>query len=190
MRLLYLLAADILVVIHAAYVGFVIFGMVAILIGVGLGWRWVRDFWFRIIHFLMIAVVVGEALGGIICPLTTWEDRLRQMAGQTVDPGTFMGRLCNKILFYEAPEGEFQTFQRTLTIYYCLFGAAVLATLVLAPPRLPPQLARNWQKGALRRCGQRLRLDQWLAHPDVGWLFRFLSGSPQSDTIQRPRTGP
>ena len=154
METLYLAAADVLVVIHAAYVGFVLFGMVAILIGMVLQWRWVRNFWFRIVHFAMIAVVVAEALCGVICPLTTWEEDLRELAGKTVEPGTFVGRLCNAVMFYQPSLDEgasdlsfderaallkeaSQALQRKLTVAYCVFGASVVLTLILAPPRPP-----------------------------------------------------
>jgi len=35
------------------------------LIGLARGWHWVRNFWFRVVHFLMIAVVVAESLVGV-----------------------------------------------------------------------------------------------------------------------------
>ena len=70
--------ADVLVVIHAVWVGVVVFGLLAVLIGAWLGWQWIRDFWFRIVHLGMIGVVVFEAVLGIPCPLTTWEAGLRR----------------------------------------------------------------------------------------------------------------
>ena len=89
-----------------------------------LKWQWVRNFWFRIIHCLMIATVVVEALLGVSCPLTDWEDMLREKAGETVAQGTFIGRMLHRILFWDATPG-------TMTIIYCLFGLAVLLALLL-----------------------------------------------------------
>ena len=71
-------------------------GLVAILLGGWRKWRWVRNFWFRLLHFLMIAVVVVESLVGIVCPLTDWEDALREKAGETVEQGTFIGRMVHR----------------------------------------------------------------------------------------------
>ena len=205
MKALYLLSADILVVLHAAYVGFVLFGMVAIVLGIVFRWRWVRGFWFRFFHFLMIAVVVAEALGGIKCPLTTWEEDLRELGGETVEPGTFVGRLCNSLLFYRASVGEDAAhlscaeynalldkaeadLQRRLTIGYCIFGAAVLGALILAPPRRPTRprwLVRRFQRQALEGWHERLRLDRWCSHRGVGgWLARFLSRRRERGTIK------
>ena len=126
----YRLLADVVVVLHFAYVAFVVFAMAAILLGIVFRWQWVRNFWFRAIHFLMIAVVAVQSVLSILCPLTTLEDFLRGRAGEAVQSGSFVGRWAHSLLFVEAPSWAFTT-------VYCLFAAAVLATLVLAPPRWP-----------------------------------------------------
>jgi hypothetical protein len=126
----YRLLADVVVAAHAAYVGFVVFGLLLILIGAARGWRWVRNFWFRLVHLAMIVVVVGESLGGITCPLTTLEDHLRELAGETVHSGSFIGRWAHELLFYDAPPPVF-------TVIYCVFGAIVVAAFIFAPPHWP-----------------------------------------------------
>lgn len=131
----YRLLADLIVAVHFAYVAFVIVALAVILVGIALRWSWVRNFWFRAIHLLMIAVVVFESLGKIECPLTTWEFRLRELAGETPEEGTFIGRWAHWLLFYNIPP-------RVLTICYCCFGLAVLCVWLLAPPRWP------WKKRA------------------------------------------
>jgi Protein of Unknown function (DUF2784) len=120
--------ADLIVVIHAAYVSFVAFGLVAILVGALLGWSWVRNFWFRVIHLTAIGIVVSEALAGIPCPLTVWEQQLRKTAGQTGYRGDFLGYWAHQLIFYDAEPWVF-------TVGYAVFGLAVLAAFVLAPPR-------------------------------------------------------
>jgi len=123
--------ADLVVVVHAAYVGIVLGGFVAILLGILFHWNWIRNFWFRAIHFLMIGIVVVESLLDIVCPLTTWENDLRLKAGdEAVYPGSFLGRWVHDLLFYDAPTW-------VMTLAYCIFGLLVLAALVLAPPRWP-----------------------------------------------------
>ena len=69
--MLYRVLADLVVVVHAAYIAFVLFGLLAVVLGAALGWGWVRNFWFRAIHLAMIAVVVIQAIAGVICPLIT-----------------------------------------------------------------------------------------------------------------------
>jgi MFS superfamily sulfate permease-like transporter len=127
---LYRLLADGLLVLHFAYAGFVVLALPVILIGVARGWQWVRNFWFRVVHFLMIAVVVAESLVGVFCPLTRWENQLRAAAGQEGYAGAFITAWVGRLLYYDFPEW-------VLTTCYCLFGGAVLLTLILAPPRRP-----------------------------------------------------
>jgi len=138
--------ADLIVVFHSCYVGFVVLGLVAILIGAVCRWSWVRNIYFRVVHLAMIAIVVGEALAGIPCPLTVWEKQLRVRAGQASYPGDFLGYWAHRLLFYHAEPWVF-------TLIYATFGLAVVAAFVLAPPRLhdvkaddldghPPQPAR------------------------------------------------
>ncbi len=72
------LLADFIVVFHAMYFSFVVFGLVLILLGIAFRWGWVRNFWFRALHLTTIGIVVLEALVGMTCPLTDWEQRLRE----------------------------------------------------------------------------------------------------------------
>ncbi|MEN6451521.1 MAG: DUF2784 domain-containing protein [Thermoguttaceae bacterium] len=126
----YLLLADAILLLHFAYVLFVLLGMPAILIGVLLRWTWVRNFWFRAIHLAAIGLVVLESICGIACPLTVWEDRLREAGGGANEPGWFLGRWIERLLFVDASP-------TVLLVCYVAFGAAVLLTFYLAPPRRP-----------------------------------------------------
>ncbi len=104
------------------------FGLLAIVLGL-LGKRpWARNVWFRGMHLAMIGIVVVEALLGVPCPLTVWENALRRQAGQAGYPGDFIGYWAHQVLFYQAPPWVF-------TLIYCAFGATVLLTFLLAPPR-------------------------------------------------------
>jgi hypothetical protein len=131
---IYRILADLVVAAHFAYVSFVVVGLAAILLGGWRKWRWVRNFWFRLIHFLMIAIVVLESLAGIVCPLTDWEDALREKAGETVKQGSFIGRMLHQLMFVHFPPG-------VLTTCYCVFGFLVLASLFLVRPSWP-----KWRK--------------------------------------------
>jgi hypothetical protein len=116
--------ADLVLVVHFAFVLFVVGGLVLIWIGAAAGWRWVRNFWFRIAHLAAITFVAAEALAGVWCPLTIWEDALR---GRHEDKN-FIARWIHRIIFYNLPESVFTT-------AYVLFAVVVFATLVLIPPR-------------------------------------------------------
>jgi Protein of Unknown function (DUF2784) len=116
--------ADLLLVVHFAVVLFIVGGLILVWTGAALGWRWVRNPWFRYLHLAAIAYVAAEALLGVACPLTVWEDLLRGGAR----PDSFVGRWVRRLLYYEAPEWVFAT-------AYVAWTLATLATLRLVPPR-------------------------------------------------------
>jgi len=116
--------ADALLVLHFAIVVFIVGGLLLTWVGAALGWRWVRNPWFRYLHLAAIAFVALEALVGMICPLTLWEDALRGGAR----PDSFIGRWVQRLLYYRAPEWVF-------TVLYAAWAAATLVTLRLVPPR-------------------------------------------------------
>jgi len=120
--------ADVVVAVHVAYVAFILLGQLAIVAGIALKWGWIRNPWFRVTHLVAITVVALEALLGIACPLTVWEDTLRTWAGQQVSEDTFIGRSLDNLVFYEAGAWVFTT-------CYIAFALLVLATFVLVPPR-------------------------------------------------------
>jgi hypothetical protein len=126
----YTILADTLVVIHFLFVAFVVVGQLLIMVGAPFRWRWTRNFWFRLAHLACIAVVASEAAANIKCPCTVWEDQLRAAAGKPVEEGTFMGRLAHNLLFYDADPALFPPM-------HMLFGALVLETFLLFPPRWP-----------------------------------------------------
>lgn len=126
METFYRLAADLTVTLHLAYVAFVVLGLVAILLGYFRSWAWVRNRWFRGIHVAMILIVVIEAWAGVVCPLTTLEQALRERAGQATYAGSFVGNAVHDLLFFDLPEWAF-------TIIYTAFGSLVLLTFWLVP---------------------------------------------------------
>lgn len=116
--------ADVLLVVHFLIAAFIVAGLVLVWIGAALGWKWVRNPWFRYLHLGAIGFVAAEALAGVMCPLTVWEDMLRG----NVPAESFVGRWVRYFLYYEAPEWVF-------TVAYVAWAAATLATLRLVPPR-------------------------------------------------------
>lgn len=126
--------ADAVLIVHFLFVLFVVGGLLAIWIGAALGWVWVRNLRFRVLHLAAIFFVAAESLVGMACPLTVWEDFLRNTGlGGT----SFMQRWVGRLIFYDLPEWIF-------TLAYVLFALAVLATFQLIRPRharrdLPPK---------------------------------------------------
>jgi hypothetical protein len=116
--------ADVVLLVHALFVAFVVGGLAVIWIGALRGWQIVRNFHFRVLHMAAILFVCAEALIGVACPLTVWEDQLR---GRAWESG-FIARWLHHILYYDFPEWVFLTL-------YILFTLAVAASLFLIPPR-------------------------------------------------------
>ena len=117
------LLADAILVLHLAFVLFVLGGLGMIWIGAAAGWRWVRNFWLRVAHLAAIAYVAGEALLGIWCPLTVWEDALRGRHEEK----SFVARWIHRVLFYDLPEWVF-------TIAYAAFALVVAASWWVVRP--------------------------------------------------------
>lgn len=120
--------ADVIVVVHAAYVSVVVLTVPLVIFGWWRGWSWVQNSWYRHIHLAMIGIVVLESLLGWACPLTTWENNLRRAAGQEAFEGSFIGYWVHELLYFDLPPWAF-------TVLYCLFGLAVVALYVFIPPR-------------------------------------------------------
>jgi len=130
----YAALADLVVAVHAAYVAFVVGGLGVVVLGAALGWGWIRNRWFRLLHLAAIVLVALEALADVPCPLTVWEMQLRSLAGQDVTEATFMGRCLHELIFFDFAPWVF-------TVTYVAFALVVLATLFLVPPRLGGQEA-------------------------------------------------
>jgi len=122
------LLADLVLLLHAVFVVFVIAGLVLVLLGAWRGWVWVRNPWFRLAHLLAIGVVVAQAWLGVLCPLTTLEMTLRDRAGEAVYPGSFIAHWLESLLYYRAPTWVF-------TLCYTVFGLLVIASWYVVRPR-------------------------------------------------------
>jgi hypothetical protein len=123
-------AADALVAIHLAYVGYVVLGQLAIIVAAPLKRQWARNPWFRFSHLLAIAIVGYEEVRGIRCPLTVWEEQLRALAGQPFGGSeTFMGRIFHDLLFFE------NTPQVAFTVMHLAMLVLVVQGLIMYPPR-------------------------------------------------------
>lgn len=119
-----LLLADLILVVHFAFVVFVVAGLPLVWTGAALGWRWVRNRTFRIAHLAAILFVSAEAAAGIWCPLTLWEDALRGSAGER----GFVARWIHALLFHDLPPWVF-------TLAYFSYALLVALTWWRVPPR-------------------------------------------------------
>ena len=119
--------ADAILLLHFAIVLFITSGFILIPLGAGRRWKWVRHRGYRLLHLLGIAFVALEALVGLACPLTVWEDILR---GQSGTREGFIERWVGALLYWDLPMWVF-------TLAYV--GAAGVAMVLwrVVPPAQP-----------------------------------------------------
>lgn len=126
----YTILADAVLMLHFAYVAFVVVGLLVIWAGYFGGWCFVRNFWFRMAHLGCMGVVVVESAFGVTCPLTTWEMQLRLLAGGgECYQGSFIQHWIHCALFYDAGEAVF------LGVYAGFFILLLLSFWVVRPRR-------------------------------------------------------
>jgi hypothetical protein len=106
----YRLLADLIVVVHLAY-------LVFIPVGGFLAWRWPR---LVRIHLAVVVVALVSITIGFECPLTTWEQSLRRLGGQKPYTDGFIDHYLTGKVY---PHGHDALVQ-------LVFGAAVLAAYI------------------------------------------------------------
>ncbi|MBE7419190.1 MAG: DUF2784 domain-containing protein [Ideonella sp.] len=123
----YQILADAVLVVHFGVVLFVAGGLVVVVAGNRLRWRWVNRWWFRAAHLAAIAVIVVQAWLGQYCPLTTLESWLRVQAGGAGYARSFIEHWLRSLIYYEAPLWVF-------TVAYTAFAVLVLLVWWRFPP--------------------------------------------------------
>ena len=113
--------ADLILTAHVAIVAFVVVGEGLFLVGGARGWRWVRRFGLRVTHLLLMVFIALQSWLGQLCPLTVWEQALRQRAGQTGYGESFIEHWLSRLIFFEAPGWVF-------VAAYTAFAMLVLLT--------------------------------------------------------------
>ena len=131
MKSYYALFADTILVVHFAFIVFVLGGQICVIIGFFRNWHWVRNMTFRLCHLLAIGVVVAFAWANQLCPLTVLESRLRETAGEQAYQGSFVAYWVSRLIYYDAPQWVF-------IVVYSLFAALVLASWFWVRPKRNP----------------------------------------------------
>ncbi len=87
--MLYQIAAELVLILHLGFIGFVIAG------GVAVRW-WPRIAWLHAPLFVWGSVV---NLAGWVCPLTPLENQLRRLAGESGYPGSFIEQYVAPVVY-------------------------------------------------------------------------------------------
>ena len=113
--MLYRVAADLLLLIHLAFIIFVIAGGFAVF-----RWRWMV--W---LHIPAAAWATLIEFWGWICPLTPWENSLRKLAGQEGYTGGFIEHYILPLVYPPGLTREIQIVLgiTVITINLLIYGA-------------------------------------------------------------------
>ena len=122
------LAADFILLMHAGFVLFVVLSLPLIILGKYLGWIWVHNFRFRLIHLIAIVLVTLQAWFGMICPLTSLEMALIENTGETTYTGSFIAHWVSAWLYYDLPLWLF-------TLGYTVFCGLITGCWFWAKPQ-------------------------------------------------------
>ena len=126
-KILYSIAISAVYVVHLIYALVIIIGFILILVGFFAGWRWIRNFTFRLIHLLMIGFVAIESIFNIECPLTWLEYKLMSLDHIKHGSMPFIAGMVDRVLYYNLPIWLFN-------LIYIAFGLSVLAVWFAIPP--------------------------------------------------------
>ena len=110
----YRLLADLVLVLHAGFVAFVVLGALLAL-------RWPRVAW---VHVPVVLWGAGIEFVGGICPLTPLENHWRRMAGELGYPGGFIEHYIVSALY---PDGLTRNVQIVLGALVVVVNVAIYA---------------------------------------------------------------
>ncbi len=110
----YRLLADLVLVVHAAFVAFVMLGGLAVL-------RWPRLAW---LHLPVVLWGAGIEFFGGICPLTPLENRWRRLAGDQGYAGGFVDQYIVALLY---PDGLTRSVQVAIGLLVLVVNVAIYA---------------------------------------------------------------
>jgi hypothetical protein len=111
------IAADGVLVLHLAFIVFVLVGGLLVL-------RWRR---LALLHAPAVAWAAFVELSGVICPLTLIENRLRAAAGLSGYAGDFVGHYLLRVIY---PAGLSRATQLLLALVVIVVNVAIYATML------------------------------------------------------------
>lgn len=118
--------ATAILAVHLGVVVFNVGGLVLVPLGARRDWRWVRNFWLRVLHVVSLAVVAAQALLGRACFLTIWQFALQGRGSGEAPP--LIATWINRLLYWPLPSW----------VFVAMYVAVFVYTLLLwrwVPPR-------------------------------------------------------
>jgi len=120
--MMYRLSADLVLILHLAFVAWVVLGGLLVL-------RWPRLMW---IHVPAVLWGVAIEFIGFVCPLTPLEVWLREQGGETPYEGDFIAHYITELLY---PDELTRALQVLLGVLALLPNAAIYGYLLIRRTR-------------------------------------------------------
>lgn len=120
--MLHRLSADVVLLLHFAFIAFVVLGGLLVL-----RWRWLA-----VVHVPAAAWGFFVELTGRLCPLTEWENALRAGAGESGYRESFIEHYLLPIIY---PAGLTREIQFALAAVVVLVNAAIYAWVLVSVKR-------------------------------------------------------
>jgi len=92
---------------HFAVVAFNVFWLLAVPIGSLLGWRFVRNYMWRIAHIAALILVAAQAVAGRLCFLTIVQEYLQGRAGAEMGTPSLLTRIVSRAIYWPLPDWAF-----------------------------------------------------------------------------------
>ena len=112
--------------VHVSIIAFNVAGLILIPLGAWRHWRWVRGFWWRLAHLLILATVAIQALIGRACFLTLWQYDLSGNGRSQ----PLIASWIDKIIYWPLPLWFFTALYIAVWLYVAFLWWRI-------PPRLP-----------------------------------------------------
>lgn len=112
METFYLWLSNLIIIVHFLFIAFVLLGGLLVL-------RWPK--WIYV-HLPAITWGFLVELNGWLCPLTPWENHLRQLAGRQVYEGDFIGEYLIPLIY---PVGLTREMQYLFAVIVVLVNAVI-----------------------------------------------------------------
>lgn len=119
--MLYQAAAELVLILHLGFIGFVIAG------GVAVRW-WPRIAWLHVPLFVWGSLV---NLAGWVCPLTPLENHLRRLAGESGYAGSFIEQYVAPVVY---PAGMTSDLALAAGVFLLVWNVAVYAWIFRVRP--------------------------------------------------------
>ena len=115
--------AEVILILHFIFVGFVISLFFFIPLGYKLNWVWQKNKKIRFFHLGLIVLITTETILGFTCPLTMIENKLRGI----ITSNTFISIWMTNLLYWDLP-----------TQFFLIIYSLCLVLVILMWIKFPP----------------------------------------------------